>query len=371
MSLLFKFWCAAAVLAFLAVGCNQKISQEIPQPAIKQATPAATATPIAIRDYIATSTSESGNPPQFVVMAFDGSYSLPMWQNTLDFSQSMLAEGHPVHFTYFLSGVYFLNFRKAAIYQPPLKPAGTSLIGFGLSNLDIEQRVAYVNRAILEGHEIGSHANGHFTGAKWSGKDWQQEFSQFNKLIFHIVENNGVSASDASRYTINLEPSDVIGFRAPELGNDASLWPALKDNGFLYDTSLTGKPDAWPKKLFNGLWEFPLASIPYASSTRNLLSMDYNFYFKQSGGKDVTKKGDAKWDQFYNDTYTSYLNYFEKNYQGNRAPVFIGSHFSEWNDGVYWEAMKNFGATVCAKPEVKCVSFKELMEYLNSYSQRK
>ncbi len=308
----------------------------------------------------------TGKKPQFVVMAFDGSYSLSMWQKTLDFSQQMNENNHPVHFTYFLSGVYFLNFRKAEKYMPPEKPAGSSLIGFGNSNLDIEARVAYVNRAIAEGHEIGSHANGHFNGSLWSLDDWKQEFSQFNNLIFHIAANNDVSPEDAYKYTLNLKPEDLIGFRAPELGHNDYLWPALKEYGFGYDTSLVGKATDWPKKLDNGIWEFPLASINYANTQSRLLSMDYNFYFKQSGAKDIAKKGDGLWNSFYTDTYNSYYNYFENNYENNRAPVFIGSHFSEWNDGVYWEAMRDFAANVCIKPEVRCVTFRELMQYLDS-----
>jgi hypothetical protein len=308
----------------------------------------------------------SGKQPQFVVMAFDGSRSLDMWQNTLDFAQEMSQAGHPVHFTYFLSGVYFLNWRKANSYLPPQKPAGTSLIGFADSNLDVEKRVAFVNRALAEGHEIGSHLNGHFDGSKWTLQDWQQEFSQFNNLIFNIAPNNDVDPLDAGRYNIHLSQADMIGFRAPDLGKNNAMYQVLKDNGYAYDTSGVGKATDWPKKLPNGLWEFPLAQINYATSTSKILSMDYNFYFKQSAAKDVAKQGDEKWNKFFNDTYTSYINYFNQNYQGGRAPVFIGSHFSEWNDGAYWEAMKKFAQDVCVQPEVKCVDFKELMDYLNT-----
>ena len=319
--------------------------------------------PLPIADT--TTKTTSGKPFQIVVMAFDGSYSPEMWQDTLDFSLKMTSSGTPVHFTYFISGTYFLNYKKSSLYHPPQKPPGTSMIGFGLSNNDIEKRVAFVNRAITEGHEIGSHLNGHFDGSSWSKSDWTQEFSEFNKLIFHIAENNQVPPNDAEKFKLHITPQEVVGFRAPNLGKNAALWPALKENGLLYDTSLVGKPQDWPKKIDLGLWEFPLANIQYATSTKYLLSMDYNFYFKQSGAKDSAKKGTANWNQFYKDTYLSYYNYFEKNYTKNRAPVFIGSHFSRWNDGVYWEAMRDFATTVCAKPEVKCIPFKELMNYLN------
>lgn len=351
-------------VAFLSSACGKKPIQEEPiqtpanvtPPPVQQPTP--TVTP-------------SGKKPQFVIMAFDGSYSFEMWENTLSLSEELTNSGHPLHFTYFLSGVYFLNFRKASNYQPPLKPAGTSLIGFGNSNLDIEKRVSYVNRAIKDGEEIGSHLNGHFDGSNWSKADWQQEFSQFKHLIFEIDKNNDVSEVDSSRYKISLSPDKIIGFRSPDLGKDAALYEVLPEQGYKYDTSQVAKhPDDWPSKLPNGIWEFPLAKIQYASTTSSLLSMDYNFYFKQTGAKDLVTKNTPEWQKFYNDTYTSYLNYFNNNYNGNRAPVFIGSHFSLWNDGVYWEAMKDFAKEVCTKPEVKCTTFSDLMQYLEETNSK-
>jgi len=354
-----------ALIVLMAASCHNNYTASLaPQP--MQIVPPVVSAPSPTPKQPVRYETLSGKKPQFVVMAFDGSYSLNMWQQTLDFSQQMAANNHPVHFTYFLSGVYFLNYRKAAKYQPPQMPAGKSEIGFADSNLDVEKRVAYVNRAINEGHEIGSHANGHFDGSDWSPEDWQQELDQFSNLIFHIDRNNDVSAVDAQRYRINITPGELIGFRAPALGRSESLFKALKNNGYLYDTSSVGQATAWPKKLDNGLWEFPLAQIKYANTDKNLLSMDYNFYYKQSRAKDITKQGDPQWAQFYQDTYSSYMNYFDNNYNANRAPVFIGSHFSNWNDGVYWAAMKDFAATVCVKPEVFCVDNKELLNYLNT-----
>jgi hypothetical protein len=62
----------------------------------------------------------------------------------------------------------------------------------------------------------------------------------------------------------------------------------------------------------------------------------------------------------------TYRKYFADNYYGNRAPVHIGHHFSKWNGGAYWNAMKTFAKEVCAKPEVKCVTYKELAAFLET-----
>ncbi len=351
-------------IAFFAAGCSGHALQQ-PAVSLTPIEPSHVQTP---KPVTASYETVSGKKPQFVMLAFDGSYSLDMWQKTLDFARDMALQGQSVHFTYFLSGVYFLNYRKADRYIPPVGKPGTSLIGFANSNNEIEKRVAYVNRAIAEGHEIGSHLNGHFDGSSWSAAQWQQEFDSFKNLIFNIAGNNDVSSADASRFTINESPQDMVGFRAPDLGKNNVLYPVLKKNGYSYDTSAAGKPDTWPQQLPNGIWEFPLGNIAYASSTSHILSMDYNFYFKQSAAKDVAVQGTVTWQKFYDDTYNSFMNYFNANYEGGRAPVQIASHFSPWNDGVYWAAMRDFANNVCGKPEVFCVSFKDLEKYLESQS---
>ena len=44
----------------------------------------------------------------------------------------------------------------------------------------------------------------------------------------------------------------------------------------------------------------------------------------------------------------------------------IAGHFAKWNDGVYWEAMKAFASEVCGRADVRCVSYRELVNYMNA-----
>lgn len=321
----------------------------------------------------AVNSQNARNNIQYVVLSFDGSYSLQKWRETLDFSRQMTAIGHPVHFTYFVSGVYFLSSAHRTVYLPPGRPAGSSAIGFGYSAADVKERVALVNRALSEGHEIGSHLNGHFNGASWNKAAWQQEFAEFKKLLFNIAENNGVTekpnqvqVEDAQSYRLNLSPEDIIGFRAPELGRNSAMHEVLAENGYKYDASSIGQLDEMPVLHSNGLWEFPLTRIKFDNRKLEILSMDYNFYFKQSGAVDAVKKDSPAWQEFYSQVYVSYLNYFNHSYYGNRAPIFIASHFSNWNDGVYWQAMKNLATDVCGKVDVKCVTYRQLMADLKT-----
>jgi hypothetical protein len=64
--------------------------------------------------------------------------------------------------------------------------------------------------------------------------------------------------------------------------------------------------------------------------------------------------------------YQSYKSYFDKNYYGNRGPVHIGHHFSKWNGGAYWKAMQRFAKYACKQPEVRCVTYKELVAFMNA-----
>ena len=62
----------------------------------------------------------------------------------------------------------------------------------------------------------------------------------------------------------------------------------------------------------------------------------------------------------------SYLAYFRASYEGDRAPLSIGHHFADWNDGAYREALRRFVLEACPMPEVRCVSYAELADWLDA-----
>ncbi len=317
----------------------------------------------------ATSTiAEPERPPQFVVLAFDGSRSLPMWNATRQFAKELEVKGVSLKFTYFINSVYLLTEAHRMLYQPPAPEAdGSSKIGFASSEKELMDRIAHINGALEEGHEIGSHLNGHFDGSKWKEDDWRKEFTSFYQLVFHAQQNNEIKDRVWQINPLKLVPKDIAGFRAPNLATTSGLWPVLNAFGYRYDTSRVAKPDVWPKKTEQGIWEFPVAGIFDATRNRTILAMDYNFYVAQSGAKDITTRDTKLWEAFFNEMLNAYTEYFQKNYQGNRAPIFIGHHFSEWNGGVYWDAMKRFAENVCGLPEVKCVTYSELADYLDTH----
>ena len=78
---------------------------------------------------------------QFVLLQFDGSYSLDMWQKTQDFATQMLLKNTPVRFTYFISGVYFVPENITHVYDLDGYKTGHSDIGWGDDVADVAKRI--------------------------------------------------------------------------------------------------------------------------------------------------------------------------------------------------------------------------------------
>jgi hypothetical protein len=302
----------------------------------------------------------SSSTPQFVLLSFDGSKSINMLNETLGFEQQMQAEGKPLHFTYFINAAYFLTKDTAQLYQPPRGARGTSPIGFSSTTLDIAQRVKTFNTAFAQGNEIGSHSAGHYNGTTWTYDEWRQEFASFGSLMSAIQQNNPSQQIDMPTFLAGIQ-----GFRAPYLGVDDALYKTLEDFHFTYDTSGIGSMDVWPRKDAYGVWHIPLGTIFIGVHRRPVVAMDYNLFKLQSNAKETAIQGTGLWNTYFDQVFSAYTDYFNTNYQGNRAPIVIGEHFSKWNDGVYWEALKIFAESVCGRPWVRCVTYKEVVEYLN------
>ena len=152
----------------------------------------------------------------------------------------------------------------------------------------------------------------------------------------------------------------MAGFRAPYLAKSAGLYAALERNGYRYDTSGVGPSDAWPERV-DAIWRFNLAMLRIAGSGKNTLSMDYNFFVAHSRAPSPIRGAMKRREQ----TLATYLNYFKSNYTGNRAPLHIGHHFTAMQGGAYNEALKSFARAVCGLPEVRCVTYAGLAEFMD------
>lgn len=295
-------------------------------------------------------------PPQFIVMAFDNCTELERWQDLADFAAEMNKDGARVHFTFFVSGINFIADAGKAVHEGPHQRRGYSRINFGGSAADVARRVAYINDMHRRGHEIASHAVGHFNGAAWSAADWGREFRSFQDAFENVAHNNALPGGAGFAFPF----TDVTGFRAPYLARGAGLYAALRDHRFRYDTSAEAESTAWPEKR-DATWRFNLASIRLNGSGKRLLSMDYNFFMAQSRGAVDARRH----EQFREQMLQTYLDYFKANYAGNRAPLNIGHHFFNYQGGAYNEALKTFARTVCRLPEVQCTTYAKLADFMD------
>lgn len=302
-----------------------------------------------------TAAAAGGEPPQFVVVSFDGGGSIAAWQRWRALSTQVDAT-----MTFFLSGVYLVPASKGHLYSPPRRPKGSSDIGFSLPG-NVRPRMEQVRAARAEGHEIGTHYNGHFCGAtgvqRWSTEDWLSEIRQFDSLLDNWRVNN-----DATDVTpVGWDSGVIQGGRTPCLeGNRAALFPAMVRSGYRYDTSGQGTL-RWPGRMSNGMWDIPQQSLRMAGSGSPVLSMDYNFYERHSGAVDGSVSRRSAW---HSQVLNTYRNAYRATYKGNRAPLILGAHFNTWNGGIYADALADFVRETCTKPNTRCVSFTELIDWM-------
>ncbi|WP_237048117.1 polysaccharide deacetylase [Lentzea guizhouensis] len=291
-------------------------------------------------------------PPQFVLFSFDGAVSKQHWDKVLPLTRQTGA-----HVTGLLSGVYLLADQDKTQYQPPagLK-RGRSDIDFGGSRQDIAARIEYLNQVVDEGHEIGTHYNGHFCSGgsqpsvdKWDNKAWNQELDQFRLIVDKARAAGFKLAADAVR-----------GGRTPCLeGNWDEAFPAMAAHGLVYDTSQVALGVQWPY-VHNGLYEFPMPEVRVPALGKQVVMMDFNLWYSLNGAKDEPARA-GEFTQIVVDTYRSV---YRAALNGNRAPLVIGNHFNEWNGSAFSTAMEQFLGEVCGKPETVCATYTEVIQWM-------
>ncbi|MEG3628498.1 polysaccharide deacetylase family protein [Streptomyces poriticola] len=299
-------------------------------------------------------------PPQFVVFSWDGAGE----DSQKLFSHfRRVAEENDATMTYFLSGVYLLPEEKRDLYRPPQHSPGRSDIGFNDAQ-GIADTVEQLRLAWLEGNEIGTHFNGHFCGegggvGEWSVAEWKDEITQAKRFVKTWKTNTGTK--NAAPLPFDYE-KELIGARTPCLEGQENFMRAAADMGFRYDSS--GVNDqVWPKKK-HGLWDVSMQLVPFPGHSYEQLTMDYNFMVGQSG---TTTQGDPAKHALWGDQMRDgLLQGFYRAYDGNRAPLIIGNHFESWNGGTYMRAVEEVIEGVCTKDDVRCVSFRQLVDWLDA-----
>jgi hypothetical protein len=297
-------------------------------------------------------------PPQFVVFSWDGAGEDG---NRLFSRFRRLARAYDADMTFFLSGLYLLPEDERKRYRPPRHAPGDSDIPF-LKDADIRATLEQLRLAWLDGNEIGTHFNGHFCGAdgvgSWTSGEWRSEIRQAKWFVQRWKTSTGFTDMPPLPFDYDTE---LVGGRAPCLKGRENLLPAAAEMGFRYDSSGSGY-QVWPGKE-QGLWDLPLQQIPMPGRSFEALAMDYNFLANQSGTVDGDPAEWARWRQQWHD---GLMQGFRRAYEGNRAPMIIGNHFEQWNGGIYMDGLADVMKTICPKDDVRCVSFRQLVDWLDA-----
>jgi hypothetical protein len=296
-------------------------------------------------------------PPQFVLFSFDGAGSHAHWQRVLP-----LAAKVDAHVTGFLSGIYLLPDHLRGEYAGPGHGRGRAAIGFGGTDAAVAARIADLNAAFRQGHEIGTHFNGHFcagnepSGARWSQAQWRAELDQF----FTFVRGAAARGLAVPEYAIK-------GGRVPCLeGDPAAYLPVMGERAMTYDTSGTADGVAWPE-LRDGVWEFrvPVVRVP-ALSGKKVIMMDYNLWYSLNGAREEPGR-DAEFTAVTLDTYRAA---YQAAYNTNRAPLTVGNHFNDWSGGAFSRATEQFMNEVCVRPRTVCATYTEVITWMELQDPR-
>jgi hypothetical protein len=312
-------------------------------------------------------------PPQFVVFSWDGAGEL---DNGLFARFRKLAREHDATMTFFLSGLYCLPEDRKHLYRPPNNPVGASAIGY-FEDRHIKLTLEQVRLAWLEGHEIGTHFNGHFctgpgTVAGWSPRQWESEIEQAIGFVTRWKTNTGFGDVDFLPFDYRRE---MIGARTPCLLGQRDWLPTARKLGFRYDASSPGGNQVWPTRRY-GLWDLPLQLIPFPGHGYEVLSMDYNMLANQSHM--ATRSDPRNYPGWRAQAAASYVAGFQRAYRTNRAPFYIGNHFEQWNGGIYMDAVEDALKHIAAErdrargkgADIRLVSFRQFVDWLDAQDPR-
>ncbi|MBB4006421.1 polysaccharide deacetylase family protein [Allorhizobium taibaishanense] len=298
-------------------------------------------------------------PKQLLLISFDGAADNRLWERSGEIARKANA-----HFTYFLSCTTLIARGPASkAYQAPGEKPGKSNVGFAPDEADAAARLGHIWQAHQEGHDISSHACGHFDGKDWSEADWTAEFSTFKAVLASAWQKNGVGDKQPDGWQ-DFVKTGIKGFRAPYLSTSKGMVAAEKKAGFVYDASLVTKGPLPPEK-DGALSRFGLPLIPEGPGDRPIIGMDYNLFVRHSAGFDNPSKS----AEFEDRTYQAFKTAFEAQYSGDRHPMQFGFHFVLMNGGAYWRAMERLVSEVCHREDVACVSYSEAVTMLEQQNE--
>ncbi|MCD0451502.1 hypothetical protein LO762_20215 [Actinocorallia sp. API 0066] len=268
------------------------------------------------RRWPATRLVPGERPPQFVVLAWDGA-------ETADGAFARLrrsARAHGASMTFFLSGRSLLPARDHR--------ARGGRVAAQPTDRQIRDTVLNLTLGWREGHEVAARLDGPRCGRSgvraWTAADWKSEIRRSIGLVTTWRTATGFTDLPALPFDYRKQ---VVGGRVPCREGTRALRKAAHDLGWKYDPNGTG-PQVWPRRR-DGLWRLPSKSL--------------------RRGKPAAV----------------YQRAFDRAYRGDRAPLVISGRFTHGKGGRL-NAVEGFLARNAARPDVRFVSFRQLVEWLEA-----
>ena len=166
---------------------------------------------------------------------------------------------------------------------PPARhPVGASDIGF-LSERRVHATIEQVGKAWLDGHEVGTHFNGHFCGtngvSRWSPRDWDSEIDQ---AVAFVQNWRTTPASPTWRRCPSTTPRSSSAAAPRALKASATCYAPAGPGRWRYDSSAPEPRSGRPAR--GRFVDLPTAGHSVPGHRFEVLSMDYNMMANQSVG---------------------------------------------------------------------------------------
>ena len=88
--------------------------------------------------------------------------------------------------------------------------------------------------------------------------------------------------------------------------------------------------------------------------------MDYNLSQAMNRAKDEPGRA----EEFATIALDTYRSAYQSALAGNRAPLVVGTHFTDWSGDAFTLATERFMAEVCTKPETVCATYSEVIDWM-------
>ncbi len=307
-------------------------------------------------------------------------------------------DGVSPHFTFFVITQFIV----------PDRPVSAESSRYGRDNpFSIKQAW---REAVDRGHEIAIHTHTHPHGRAFSVAQWEEEMRRSIEILTSPPDPGETPERPNAHSGLGVPRSALLGFRAPYIEPGDNGMTAAANLGLVYDSSIEEGPGlgphfggfAWPYRLDQGilanrppigrhpgLWEIPIGNyiVPpdgdcarygVAPGLRARLQK-VQAYFKPENGE-ITGMDWNLWSEFSMTPreFTATLEYtLDRHLAANRCPMTVGLHSELYTvrSGAPADAaeirarraaLEEFFAYALAKPEVRFIDHRELLDWMRA-----